>query len=224
MWAANKPIIEETTEELLGMKRSEVIADLTDRQITFCEVYTRTNNIRLAAKQAGYSQQSAHIQGWKTRQDQNCARYIAWLKARVVQDSCFKGTELLDMYMRIAFADITDFVEQDIRGNLKLKNFSHIDGQVVKKINHRAMGGVMIEMYDKDFALQKLEQYFEFMPKDWRQKIEERKVEILSKRLELEKLKAGALIDSDTDDGFIDAIRATAEEEWDDIQIETAEG
>lgn len=213
--AARRPQIEETEEELLNMKRSDIVKYLTDKQVLFCEVYTRTNNIRLSAKEAGYSPNAAHIIGWKLRQHEHCARYIAWLKARVVQEACLKGAELVDQYIRIAFSDITDFITKDAFGNIKLKDITTLDGQVISKI-HQRPSGFSIELVDKMKALEKLEKYFEFMPRDWRQELEEKKLNILQQRLEIERFKAGQLAEEDSDDGFLDALKETAEEVWAD--------
>ena len=205
--------IQDTEQELLKMPRSKVIEDLTEKQQKFCEQYTRNNNARLSAKQAGYSPQSAHIIGWKIRQDYKCVRYIAWLKAKVADECCIKGAELIDQYIRIAFADITDFVTADMYGKIKIKALDQLDGQVITRISQSA-NGMHIELADKTKALDKLEKYFEFMPIDWRQKIEERKLSILEKRLELEKYKAGQFSEEDMDDGFIEALKESAEEAW----------
>lgn len=98
-----------------------------------------------------------------------------------------------------------------------------IDGQLVKKITQRN-GSMTVELYDKDFALQKLEQYFEFMPRDWRQRIEERKIELMEEKLKIEKMRLGDLLDDDTDDGFLDAIKAAATEEvWSDIEVDNGD-
>lgn len=215
MRAARQPEIKETEQELLTLDRKVVIKGLTDKQQRFCEIYTRTNNIRLAAKQAGYSPNAAHILGWKIRQEPKCARYIAWLKARVADECIIKGVEIVDQYIRIAFADITDFITTDRFGNLKLKQLEQLDGQVITRINQTA-SGINVELADKNKALEKLEKYFEFMPKDWRQKIEERKVDLMEKRLEIEKFRAGQLDEEDFDDGFLSALKETAQEVWEE--------
>jgi phage terminase small subunit len=215
MWAANKPAIAETEAELLEMPRSVVIAPLNDKQITFCEEYTKTNNITLSAKRAGYSKKSLNIMAWKTRQNPECARYIAWLKVRVVNDCQLYAAELVDQYMKIAFADITDFVTVDRRGNVKLKDLEEIDGQIVTEIRQTG-AGITIKLADKQKALEKLEQYFDTMPNDWKRKIEERKLNILEQRLELEKQKAGQFSEALSDDGFLEALKSTAEEIWSD--------
>ena len=69
-------------------------------------------------------------------------------------------------------------------------------------------------MYDKMAALARLERFFEEMPKDWKERLEEKKVEIMQEKLNIEKQKLGLNDDEIVDDGFLDALRDTAEEVW----------
>ena len=90
-----------------------------------------------------------------------------------------------------------------------------MDGQLVKSVK-KGRDGVSIEMYDKMSALARLERFFEEMPKDWREKLEEKKLELMQEKLNIEKQKLGLTDDSIEDDGFIDALRDTADEVWDE--------
>lgn len=203
-----------TEDELIIMTREMACLNLNDRQRKFCEKYVQKFNVILAAKQAGYSPASAHTVGWKIRQNPECQRYIAWLKVRVARDCHVDAMDIIDHYARIAFADMTDFVT--ITGNrLTLNDAAMIDGQLIKSIK-RGRDGVTVELYDKVKALEKLEKFFDVMPKDWHQKIEERKVELLEQRLELERIKAGQSDIEEEDDGFVAALKSSAEEVWDD--------
>lgn len=215
-------VLEETEEELMNMTRDEVTINLNDKQKRFCEIYTRNFNIRLAAKQAGYAPKSAHTTGWKIRQDPECNRYIAWLKLQVAHECHISATDIIDLYARIAFADITDSVDIDKRGKLVVKNPDMLDGQIISSMKQTSHG-IQIEMVDKLKALDKLERYFNVMPKDWKQKVEERKVELMEQKLELEKQKVGLYDIEDDDDGFIEALTQTAEEVW-DTELKGGEG
>jgi phage terminase small subunit len=207
-----KIFTEETEEQLLKMERDEVTELMTDKQQKFCEEYIRNYNIKLAAIKAGYSNVSAHIVGWKLRQRPDVNRYIAWLKLRVCRDCHISAMDIIDKYARIAFSDMTDFVK--IEGNrIKLYDGKEIDGQLIQKVRQGA-GGVSIELYDKLSALDKLERYLDVMPSDWRQKIEEKKVEIMQQRLDFDKAQAGQSDEEIEDDGFIEAIRGSAKEVW----------
>ena len=74
---------------------------------------------------------------------------------RVVNECLVKGAELLDQYMRMAFADITDFVKCDKYGNVKIKDLSEIDGQLITEIQQRP-SGFTIKLADKMKALEKV--------------------------------------------------------------------
>lgn len=208
-----KIFTDETEEELMALSREEVTLELNDRQRKFCEVFVKSFNPKIAALQAGYKHTNAHTLGWKLRQDPNVNRYIAWLKVKVARAAHIDAVDIIDQYTRIAFADITDYV--DIKnGRISIKDGDLIDGQVVKAVR-RGKDGLSVELIDKLSALEKLERYFEIMPKDWKEKIEEKKLEISRERLELERFKAGQIEDEEEEsDGFIEALKATAEEVW----------
>lgn len=204
----------ETEEELMNMSRDEASLSLNDKQKRFCEIYIKSFNVRLAAKQAGYTPQSAHVIGWKIRQNPECNRYIAWLKLRIAKDCHVSAMDIIDQYIRIAFADMTDFVTIK-NGSLILKNEDMLDGQLITSIKKSRDGNISLELADKLKALERLEKYFDVMPVDWRVKIEEKKLELMEERLEIERIKAGQGIpDEDENDGFIEALKESAEEIW----------
>ena len=215
--AYKKVFTEETEEELFKMTRKEATLNLNDKQIKFCEEYARTFNIKLSAVRAGYSKHSAHTAAWKIRQNPDCSRYIAWLKLRVSQKVFVEAVDIIDHYARIAFSDITDVCEVK-DGKITVQDTDMIDGQIVKSIK-KGRDGITVELYDKMTALAKLERYFDVMPKDWKQQLEERKVSILEQKLEMDKQKMG-MGEEITDDGFLDALKETATTVWEDYNDE----
>lgn len=213
--AYRKLFTEETEEQLLRLSRAEVTDDLMDKERMFCEQYIRNKNIQLAAVKAGYSKKSAHIVGWKVRQKPNVNRYICWLKLQISKTCHIDAMDIIDQYARIAFADITDFVEI-VDNKIKLIDADEIDGQIVTKIKKGRDGGISLELADKFKALEKLEHYFDVMPADWKQKIEEKKLELMKDKLEFEKRKFGEGGEDMEDDGFIEALADAATEVWSD--------
>jgi len=209
-----KIFTDETEEELMSMTREEASLELSDKQRRFCELFVKNLNVRVAAAKAGYSTKTSHIMGYKMRQDPNINRYIAWLKLRVGKECHVSAVDIIDQYVRIAFADITDFVEIK-GGKLTIIDDSQLDGQLITKIRS-GKGGITVELADKLKALEKLEHYFDVMPIDWKQKIEERKIQLLEQRLEIERIKAGQGDDEIVDDGFIEALKGSAEQIWAD--------
>ena len=209
-----KVFVDVTEEELNNMTREEASLNLNDKQRKWCEVYVNNFNSKLAAKKAGYSPKCAATIGWKLRQNPDVALYLAWLKLKISYKAWVRPEDIVDQYARIAFADITDFVEVK-GGRISLVDSEMMDGQLVKSVK-KGRDGVSIEMYDKMAALARLERFFEEMPKDWREKLEEKKLELMKEKLEIEKQKLGLGENEETDDGFIDALRSTASEVWDE--------
>lgn len=209
-----KIFVEVSEEELAKMTREEASLNLTDKQRRWCEAYVNNFNAKIAAKKAGYSIQSAATLGWKLRQNPDIQLYLAWLKLKVSYKAWVRPEDIVDQYARLAFADITDFVEVK-NGRLTLVDTDMIDGQLVKSIK-KGRDGISIEMYDKMSALARLERFFEEMPKDWKQKLEEEKLKLAQEKLILDKQKLGLIDDEVGDDGFLDALRETANEVWED--------
>ena len=75
--------------------------------------------------------------------------------------------------------------------------------------------GVSIELHDKMKALDNLARYIDDMPKDWKQKIEERRVQLLEEEFELKKRMAELDAPEKEDDGFMEALKASATAVWD---------
>lgn len=209
-----KVFVDVSEEELNKMTREEASLNLNDKQRKWCEVYVNNFNSKLAAKKAGYAPGSAATIGWKLRQNPDVCLYLAWLKLRVSYKAWVRPEDIVDQYARIAFADVTDFVEVK-GGRLTLVDSDQMDGQLVKSVK-KGRDGISIEMYDKMQALARLERFFEEMPKDWKQKLEEQKLKLMEEKLQLEKQKLGFLDEELGDDGFLDALRETADEVWED--------
>ena len=203
-----------TEEELLKMSRREMVADLNDREIAFCEYYIIDHNVKLACIKAGYSADRGIIN--RLRYKQKVIDYIAWLKIRIMNACFINATDIMNSYAKMAFYDINDYLE--IKGNkVKLKDSSQIDGQVVQEITVNNSGSVTVKFPDRLKAFEKLENYMTENPYDWKRKLEERKVELLDERMELERMRAG-VDDSLEDDEFVQALEKAANNLFDDIE------
>lgn len=204
-----------TESELLEMSKKEAIAGLNEKQQRFCEYYLHSYNLKTALMKAGYSETVSNAYGYTLRRNENVQRYILWLKARVLQNTFLSAADILEQHMRIAFADITDFV--DILPNkIKLKPSEQIDGQLVKQVKYSMRDGVSIELYDKLRSLDFLAKYCEDMPKEWKQKIEERRIELQEQEYELKKKLADLSEGAKPDDKFMEAIKEASNKVWKD--------
>jgi len=183
----------------------------------------KDHNIKMSAIKAGCKASSAHMSGLKMRQRDRVNTYIAWLKVRQLKRVDIDAFTVLEQYAKMAFYDVTDYVEMRNKQVL-LKNFDQIDGQIIQEIGNSAQGQVVIKFADRMKALEKLENYMDTIPSDWKRKVEERKLDIMEERLRLEKIRYGEGDDDDVDDGFIQAIKesitdiyADEEEEEDEV-------
>lgn len=205
-----------TEQELLEMKHKEAIKGLTESAQRFCEVYVKSKNIKTACFAAGYKNVSAA--GYGFRKNPKCQRYIQWLKVRIMKNCMVEAEDILEHYIRIAFADMTDFVE--IYPNyIRLKPASQIDGQLIKSIKS-GKDGISIELHDKLKALDFLAKYCADMPKDYKQILEERKMDVVEQEFELKKKMYDLENGTKEDDGFIEALSASAEKVWENTDEE----
>ena len=205
----NKKVSEYTEEELLKMSREEMIDGMTDREVAFCEYYINDYNIKMAAIKAGYKTLSNKTISKIVRNKQSVINYIAWLKIRLYHKAAISAEDILNGYAKMAFYDITDYIEK--KGNkIVLKDFSKIDGQIIQEISQNASGGITIKFPDRLKAYDKLENYMDNNPYDWKRKIEEQKIEIMKEKVNIEKEKAG-LNQEIEDDGFLEALEKAAE-------------
>lgn len=205
-----------TTDELLEMSHEDAIEGLTEKQIKFCEVYVLNYNISIALRKAGYESETSGA-AYRIRQKPGCKRYIQWLKARMLHDTLINGEDIINQWVKIAFADMTDFVDINKFG-ITLKPVREMDGQLVKSIKS-GRDGVSIELYDKLKALDSLAKYTEDMPKDYKQKIEERKMELMEQEFELKKSIYDMENKIEKDDGFVEALKQSAKIVWEQNEI-----
>ena len=191
-----------TEEELLKMSKKRAVEGLSEKVQRFCEFYVEGHNRKMALKKAGFSQGT--IEGgqgnyaYKILRDENAIRYIMWLKVRVMNASLVNAIDIIDHWVRIAFSDMTDFVD------------------ILIKSIKSGRDGVSIELYDKLKALDSLAKYCSDMPQEWKQKLEERRMDLMEQDFELKKRQVEMENPEVEDDEFIEAIKASTEAVWDE--------
>ncbi len=204
---------EYTDEELLKMNRKQATDGITEQQQRFCECYVKSKNVATALVNAGYSVNGGTF-GYKLRTNKKCQRYIQWLKVRILKNVMVSANDIMEHYIRIAFADMSDFVE--IKPNsIRLKQSDQIDGQLIKSIKS-GRDGISIELHDKLKALDFLAKYCADMPKDFKQNIEERKLDLMEHEFELKRKIYDIENNHTENDGFIEALSKSAKRIWED--------
>lgn len=207
-----------TEDELIKMSRKEAIEGLTENAQRFCEFYVEGHNRKIALMKAGYSQNATEklrgMYAYRLLKDPNVQRYIMWLKVRVLNAKLVSAIDVIDEWVRIAFADMTDFVDI-FPHSIRLKPADKIDGQLIKSIKS-GRDGISIELHDKMKALDNLAKYCQDMPQEWKQKLEERRQELMEQEFELKKKQAELDAYDEEDDGFIEAIKKSAQSVWEE--------
>lgn len=202
-----------TEEELQTKKRSEMIESLDEREIAFCENFVQNHNVKLSVIKAGYKiseHAKASMYNLKFMNDERIINYIAWLNVKIYNKALIKAEQIIDFYGRLAFYDVTDFIEISPSGKMKIKPFDEIDGQLIQEVNQNAQGGYSVKFPDRIRALEKLENFMNPSPYDWKRNIEERKLKLLEEEMEIKKSKYGIGQEVE-DDNFLEALRSVSE-------------
>lgn len=209
--------------------------NLTDKQRLFCLHYVRCFNATKAYQKAyGCSYETAMVRGSETLRNVKVRDEIQRLKQNRLNSEIMEESDIVQKYMDIAFADITEYVEfgnstytdpetqEEIQYSyVNLKNSNSVDGTLISEVS-KGRDGAKIKLADRMKALEWLSNYFEINPVDkHRRAFENRKLEI-----ELLKLES-QIKDTDTEeelkDNFMDAMNATAQEVWGDGSDDRAE-
>jgi phage terminase small subunit len=205
----------DVVEDKVQEDNSDVLIEndtLTEKQRLFCIYYVKSFNATQAAIKAGYAPESAHVRGSELVRNSKVAAEIRRVKQQMTTDIFVEAMDVLNKYIKIAFADITDYVTfgqkevpvmgmfgpvKDENGNIMMqkvnyvdfKESSAIDGTIVSEVK-QGKDGVAIKFVDKMKALEKLSQYFDLFPDSFKRKIEEEKLRIEREKLEIAKRKS----------------------------------
>lgn len=157
--------------------------DLTEQQKMFCLLYVKTYNATQSYMKAHeVSYRTAHSYGYTQLQLPKIREEIKRLQA-IKNESLLAGSQdVVELHMRIAFADITDFFE--FKGLIvTLKDSSELDGQLISEVKETEQG-VSLKLADRQKSLDFLERYFLMNPMDVHKKAYD------NARLELDRKKA----------------------------------
>jgi len=161
-----------TVTETLAERADRLVAEaveenkkLTPRRRDFCRYYVKNKNATQAYLRAyGCLRGAATTNGHRLLQ-------IPLVKAEVrrlqeIRNAVLEtdANDVIALHMRIAFSDITDFVEFD-NNKVRLRPSNMIDGNIVTEVMEKR-DGVKIKLVDRQKSLAFLERYFELNPMD----------------------------------------------------------
>jgi phage terminase small subunit len=208
--------------------------NLTEKQKLFCLYYIKYFNATKAYMKAyGVDRSTAESIAYRLMGKDGVKGEIERLKQERFNGVFLDAKAVLQKYIDIAFADITDFVEFgqkeqpeiDLNGApvldengdpvmyqysfVNLKNDSDVDGSIITEVK-KGKDGVSIKLEDRMKALDKLSLYFDLFPDKFKRQIEEEKVKLARKKV------SGDEEEEFEDDGFIEALNGKVPEVWDD--------
>lgn len=204
--------------------------DLTDKQRLFCVLYVKCFNATKAAIKAGYSKDSAMELGYQLLQKPSVRNEIARLKQNRLNREMLDESDIFQRYMDIAFGDITDYVEfgrekEQVMGafgpvmvpdpetgekiplmrevnTIRFKESSEVDGSLISEIK-QGKNGASVKLMDRLKALDWLADHMGMATPEQKARIEAMRARIGSgPEEEIE------------DDGFLEALKGTAAEDW----------
>lgn len=237
--AKKKTAIAEDVGEV--MKNQE----LTDKQRLFCLNYVRCFNATKAYQKAyGCTYAAAAVEGCRFLKNPKIRSEIERLKQNRLNRELMDVEDIVQKYMDIAFADLTDYVEfgqekvavmgpfgpiqikdeatgkkktlTKIVSVVRFKESDQVDGTILAEVK-QGKDGASIKLSDRMKALDWLSNYFEMNPADIHKR------EFDRRRLEIELLKlerdSREVADSTTDN-FVEVLQQSAERIWTDDRVE----
>lgn len=207
--------------------------DLTDKQRLFCLYYIKSFNATqsyLKAYMCNY--ETALVAGPRLLGNVRVKAEIEQLKEIKRQQIAVDESDLVELHMRIAFADMGDYVSfgreeiqvmgmfgpvKDEDGNVctevvntvRLNESSMVDTQLIKEVK-QGKDGVAIKLIDRCKSLEWLDKHFLMNPMD------RHKLEYDQRKMALAEAKANSGGDDEEieDDGFLDALKGQVNDVW----------
>ena len=196
---ATKPIDDGTKETMLN-------ENLTHEQRLFCIYYSKSFNATqsyLKAYKCDY--ETANANGSRLLVNASVREEVQRLQELKRQQIVISEADLVEFHMRIAFADMGDYVEFG-KYKVNLKNSNEVDTQLIKEIKE-GRDGLTIKLLDRCNSLEWLSRYFLMNPMD------KHKIEYDNKILEYERKKVEPeQVNNDSIKDFLKAIKPTEED------------
>jgi phage terminase small subunit len=164
--------------DLLAMLNN---SSLSERHKLFILYYLQCFNVSTAALKAGYTKHSANVAGYQIMNNPEVKEILEKAKEIMQADIYISAKTVLEQYVKIAQADITDYLEFKGRRVL-LKDSDKIDGSLITEVR-QGKDGVTVKLADKMKALERLEKLFNVIP-DQKLLLEMQKWELQKKVLE----------------------------------------
>jgi phage terminase small subunit len=160
-------VVKEEPEECENAQQSagQKNPALDERKKLFCLFYSQTFNATKSYQKAyGCSMNTARAHGYELLQNVDIKNEIEHLAELKRQQLVAKESDLLELQMRIAFADAGDYYE--IKDNMVMfRDSEETDTQLVSEVK-QSRAGLSVKLCDKQKAMDWLSKYFLVHPDD----------------------------------------------------------
>lgn len=146
-------------------------SDLTEKQKLFCIYYIRCFNATKAYQKShpDCSRETAAVEGCRSLRNPKISYYIKALKQNKLTREMITEEDIVQRYLDIAFADISDYVS--IKDNsIRFRDSDEFDGSIVKKISVGKVSS--IEIQDRMQALKWLADHMDLATEKQRAEID----------------------------------------------------
>ena len=228
----NEKVVADEINELIENE------ELTDKQRLFCIIYSRCLNATKAYQKVYHcTYETAMVNGCNLLRNTKIKEQINKLNA-IEFNKEFIRKSVLQKYIDIAFADITEYIKfgqrdepvidkdgnpaLDENGFIKTESYSYVelgessqvDGTLINEIA-QGKGGIKIKLADKMKALDVLNRYSNLLSDEEKVKLELENKKLANRKLSAELNKINGTDDTKVeDDGFIEALNGRAAEVW----------
>lgn len=211
-----------------GTKETLQNSDLTPEQQMFCIYYSKTFNAAQSYQKAyGCKYETAMVNGCLLLRNTKVREEIERLK-EIKRQQIVAGTDdIVELQMRIAFADIGNYMsfgQKEIEdpetgieymiSTVDLKESTNTDTQIIQEVK-RGKDGVSIKLADRQKAIDWLTMFFEMNPTDkHRKEFDKHKLDLELLKLEMQTQEGAD--DAPEQDNFLDALNESAKGAWSD--------
>jgi phage terminase small subunit len=197
-------------------------AELTDKQRLFCIYYVKLFNATKAYQKAyKCSYETAHAVSYKMLANVGIKNEIQRLKQGRLNRELLSEDDIFQKYMDIAFADMTDYLDfgsSKIRlldtetgkmttktvNYVSIRDSNEVDGTIISEVS-QVKGEVKVKLADRMQALKWLADHMDIATAEQKA------------RLAILRAKANeGGTEEVMDDGFLEALKGTAAEDWSD--------
>lgn len=188
-------------------------SELDDERQLFCIYYLKYHSqVKAYMKVKPNSKySSAAVMASRWMHESGVQEEIKRLKTELYAEALLDPNDIVQKYIDIAFADITDYAKFS-GGSVSLKNSDYVDGSIVQEVT-QGKHGVSIKLNDRMKALDWLTKHLNMANDEQKAKIELIKAQI-------GKLNAGEEAETFENDGFIEALDNSAKEDWSEDEEE----